>query len=289
MLRLSEAKPMWILLGIALIVLCLMAIGGSSGARTFLGIMLVLVVIFAVYLYSENQKEARQEAARRAREVACHAPVLSECLYREISDRRTRITAAIAALQADFTWTDPARAKTTVDQVVGEQGYVTVSDDNLRRLLIYRLRPKCAGEKSFHFQVEFEYASGDAGIARVGTWWQGAEKDASYRSWESCVTRPENAGHEGYDAQLSFDYSKLSRRPPPEAVRGVLPGSSRRVQASSQLSDDDDPCAVGISARERLTRLRKYGPVRQTGARSYSAAGHSLAITYDGTSIVYCH
>ena len=40
---------------------------------------------------------------------------------------------------------------------------------------------------------------------------------------------------------------------------------TRGAKRGGQLSEDNEPCAVGIATDERLRRLRRYGPVRQTG------------------------
>ena len=77
-----------------------------------------------------------------------------------------------------------------------------------------------------------------------------------------------------------------------DEVRKAAPSKSsqqtptRGAKRGGQLSEDDDPCAVGIATDERLRRLRRHGPVRQTGDETYEAGNHRIVLV--GGKMVYC-
>ena len=49
-----------------------------------------------------------------------------------------------------------------------------------------------------------------------------------------------------------------------------------------------DPCAPGISSKERLKRLSKFGEVRQVGPGDYEAGGRRVSIFELDNSLIYC-
>jgi len=77
-----------------------------------------------------------------------------------------------------------------------------------------------------------------------------------------------------------------------EEVRNAAPSKSaqptptRSAKRGGPLSEDSDPCAVGIATDERLRRLRRYGPVRQTGDETYEAGEHRIMLV--GGKMMYC-
>ena len=290
---------MWILIVLGLIVLVLMAIGGSSGARKTLGALivgaLVLVVVIVGWISYKKRQDAKDEARRAAREAVCRAPQNAECIYRELTKTTRGIASAIVALRSGAVQMNKKDFVEALDGLLGASGSVTVSDDQLRRLILYRIRPECPHEKTFYLQVEFTLSPEEDGVTRIDTWWQGAEDGAAYlREWDSCVARPSHVDYNLHDSKLSAIVPRVLRPP-----RGPVPTSDAPAELSDKkaprpdaepasLSEGDDPCAVGIDAAERLRRLRKYGPVRETGSRSYRAGGHTVVLGHDN-KLIYCH
>jgi hypothetical protein len=270
----------WAIVVVALIAVIVKALGGSSGARAFLKglgvVVLVIVAGIAAFLYNNKRESQRRAEDRSRREASCRAPATSECLYRELTQAQSRISAAIALLRSAHDTMTPAITKSLLDPVLNDNGFITISGDNSRKVLAYSLPPKCEAEKKFSFLINVGFASDERSATYLNTWWQDAED--GYREWASCVAKPDHVTYSNFDPQLSMDFSRL-----PKTVKAAPTVTNHR---RGTLSETDDPCAVGISKDERLRRLRKHGPVRQTGNEDYSAGGHTVTL-FRG-ELIYC-
>jgi len=131
------------------------------------------------------------------------------------------------------------------------------SSDNIKEfVLVYDIKTNCKSD--FHFLINMR--ANENGKIRFFNVWAKTDPDG-YPS--------------GFSKNVSTDYDEIRRKRNEQ---------QKLVKEMNQRSGDIDPCAPNLSQSARLSRLSRFGTVRQTSERSYvtsDSKGVSHGLRYD--------
>jgi hypothetical protein len=148
-------------------------------------------------------------------------------------------------------------------------GVISPSTDNIKENeLIFNIPTKCEGS-NFYFLVDVR--SNENNQLR----WLRTYAQNSPQGYKSDLHPEFSVEFEAIRKRELEELRKKERvaQPPTDLVPPLPKGATQ---------EPPDPCAPGLSKKERLTRLAKFGTVRQSGSGMYEAGDHEVWFHYDG-------
>lgn len=157
-------------------------------------------------------------------------------------------------------------------------GVISPSTDNIKENeLIFNIPTKCEGS-NFYFLVNVR--SNENNQLR----WLRTYAENSPQGYKSDLHPEFSVEFEAIRKRELEELRKKERlaQPPTDLVPSLPKGATQQLP---------DPCAPGLSKKERLARLAKFGTIRQDRDDSYSVPGHELSFYSDrsGGGLLHCH
>jgi hypothetical protein len=246
-----------------------------------LGIVAISIIIWAGssaidYLETlENEKIALREENARS------------CIAKDIGRMEKLVKQALSISNEDDTLPD---LKKKIDRLLSQNGNIVPDDDDIKKsVLIYQIDTNC--DSKFNFLINAN-AKESGELSWVKVWATNApkgyldgyhnelSKDFDLIKSERKIDEERKAENEAHEKQKK-EYEQ--RRREDERLRlERLQSSTINNNQSKNMTASDDPCAIGLGMNERLSRLSKFGTVRQTSQNVYTAGEHRISFDFLG-------
>ena len=260
-----------------------------------LGIVAISIIIWAGssaidYLENlENEKIALREENARA------------CIAKDIGRMETLVKQALSISNEDDTMPN---LKKKIDSLLSQDGNIVPDDNDIKKsVLIYQIDTNC--DSKFNFLINAN-AKESGELSWVKVWATNApkgyldgyhnelSKDFDLIKSERKNDEERKAENEAYEKQKK-EYEKknalrIAQKKEEEQKRLAeekwrlerLQSSTINNTQSKNMTASEDPCAMGLGMNERLSRLSRFGTVRQTSQNVYSAGGHHISFDFLG-------
>lgn len=260
-----------------------------------LGIVAISIIIWAGssaidYLENlENEKIALREENARA------------CIAKDIGRMETLVKQALSISNEDDTMPN---LKKKIDSLLSQDGNIVPDDNDIKKsVLIYQIDTNC--DSKFNFLINAN-AKESGELSWVKVWATNApkgyldgyhnelSKDFDLIKSERKIDEERKAENEAYEKQKK-EYEKknalrIAQKKEEEQKRLAeekwrlerLQSSTINNTQSKNMTASEDPCAMGLGMNERLSRLSRFGTVRQTSQNVYSAGGHHISFDFLG-------
>jgi hypothetical protein len=143
-----------------------------------------------------------------------------------------------------------------------------ISEENIKlQVVTFFVRPKCA--------TAFEYS--------IEIFFDESEKIFEFKTW--AINPPigyQNQSEKTNETEVMWTYTIV------EKLTSKYLADPYPATDTSSLPEPKDPCALGISSKERLERLKQFGAVRDTGNGEYYAGRHTVRISPYTHSLEFC-
>jgi hypothetical protein len=240
--------------------------------RVVLGsICLIAIVAGGFYVWMAITKANERAEAKRAQEREERAQERENKARTCIAGQLPQMESIARAIRAEVREDMRLDAvKTMADKVAGSAGQIVPSNDTIKeRVLIYSIHTPC--DSPFNLLVNVR--ANEAGELRWLKVW---------------ANDPPKGYAEGLLPDFSVDFEEMREfKAQMQLEAQAHAARARQTAVAKEHEADTDPCAPGLSQHERLSRLAKFGKVRQTAERNYEAGGHEVVLFDDG-SLIYC-
>jgi hypothetical protein len=260
-----------------------------------LGIVAISIIIWAGssaidYLDTlENEKLALREENARA------------CIAKDIGRMEKLVKQVLSVSNEDDTMPN---LKKKIDNLLSKNGNIVPDDNDIKKsVLIYQIDTKCDSEFNFLINANAK-ESGE--LSWVKVWATNApkgyldgyhnelSKDFDLIKYERKIDEAreaENAAIEKKQREYEKNRSlRIAQQKEDEQKRLMqekwrlehLPSSSVNNTKLKNMTASEDPCAMGLGMGERLSRLSRFGTVRQTSQYVYTAGEHRISFDFMG-------
>lgn len=230
----------------------------------------------ATCIYNLNQEKAREaQALKKAEEKELAERAARPCIAKDL-DRMEGLAKKLSTALLKDTTPEEMLSMLKNNNLSPQ---TTQAKDNIKeQVVIGVIQTQCPSEFNLLVNVRFDEKSKPKWIRY---WAQNAPlgyDDSAYSTIKL--------------AEKDFEYEtrrKAIQHAEEEAKRKRVENEEREA-AVRRKERENDPCAPGLSRSERLSRLAKFGAVREVGHDDYKAGGRQVRFSLiDPNSILWCN
>lgn len=225
----------------------------------------ILIGLYFGYMTIRTLSDERKVQITKERELEARS-----CNAAEIQ----RLEPEIKKINSSLTKEDSIESVLKKMKLLAQKGSLGFSEENIKhQLATFSVKPRCDSNFEYFIEIYFDESKK---VKEFKTW--ALNPPVGYMYQRKKASEDQVSWERIFLEELSTSYSRFGGQlVPPDDLIGP-----------SSLPELSDPCAPGISSKERLKRLGMFGKVRQTGPGDYEAGGRRVSIFQYDNSLIYC-
>lgn len=237
------------------------------------GLLLSMYLGFVTIRTWNEERKAQIAEQRESNARTCNAAEIQ------------RIEPEIKKISSEFTSEDSLPTILEKMKIFSVEGSLGVAEENIKyQVASFLVKPKC--DTTFEFLIEIFFDENKK-VKEFKTWAinpplgyiaRKSNQSSEKVEWERILVEELSAEYDRFGGRIVRGRNLLDPENKGNEYEDLIPKKNVRL----------DPCAPGISSKERLKRLSKFGEVRQVGPGDYEAGGRRVSIFEYDNSLIYC-